>query len=99
MNLAGGFFVGNASVFTNPPNNFTFGTPGGTTHAMLDVLNGATLNTNNASVSLGSSGPNGNGTEQTIATVNVDGAGSVWSITRNAVSGAQATLFIANAPN
>ncbi|MEO8305840.1 MAG: hypothetical protein ABI724_17145, partial [Betaproteobacteria bacterium] len=98
-NLAGGFIVGSAAVFTNPPNPFTFGTPGGTTQATLEVKNGATLNTYQSTVSNGPGGANPTGTEHTNATVLVDGAGSVWNITRNVVTDTQASLNVANHAN
>src|SRR5205814_8618959 len=55
-NLAGGFFVGSAAVFTVAHDTFAFGTPGGSTTGILSVLSGATLNTNNAGVSSGGVG-------------------------------------------
>jgi T5SS/PEP-CTERM-associated repeat protein len=99
VSLGGGFIVGGAAVFTNPPNSFTFGTPGGTTNATLQVLNGATLNTRNSSVSTGPGGANPTGGEHTIASVTIDGAGSSWNVTRNPVNGAQAFVNVANAAN
>ncbi len=99
MNLAGQVVVGNASVFTNPPSSSTFGTPGGTTTAALNVLAGATLNTYNASVSTGPSGANPTGGEHTIANIIIDGANSVWNVTQNVFNGAQAFMNLAALPN
>ena len=88
--------VGNGSVFTTAHDGFNFGTPGGTTNATLQVEDGATLNTYQATLSTGPTGGAPLGTEHTNAQVTIDGAGSVWNITRNAVTGAQATLNLAN---
>ena len=96
------FTVGQAAVFPG------FGTPGGTTHATLNVLNGGTLRTEGASVGAGPAGPNALGTERVFADVTVDGVGSQWIVTRNSVdngiaflgagthANAQATINITN---
>lgn len=100
-NLAGGFIAGGGAVFTTAPGGggFNFGTPGGTTNATVQVLNGATLNTYNSSVSQGPGGQVPTGNEHTIANVLIDGANSVWNITRNPVTNTQASLNLANHAN
>jgi T5SS/PEP-CTERM-associated repeat protein len=98
-NLAGSFIVGNASVFTNPPNSFVFGTPGGSTDATVRVLNGATLNTYDATISSGPGGSNPLGTEHTTAHVTIDGVGSVWQVTSNPNNNAQAFVGVAPKAN
>jgi T5SS/PEP-CTERM-associated repeat protein len=95
MNVGGsGFVVGNAVVFTLAHDGNAFGTPGGTTNATLLVQSGATLNTYQATVSNGLGGGAPLGTEQSIATATVDGAGSTWNITRNPNTGNQAQLTV-----
>ena len=73
------FTVGQAAVFPG------FGTPGGTTHATLNVLNGGTLRTERATVGAGPAGPNALGTERVFANVTVDGVGSQWIVKQNSV--------------
>jgi hypothetical protein len=97
------FGVGQAHVQSG------FGTPGGTTNATVNVLEGGTLRTEQASVGNGPSGPDALGTEKVFATVTIDGAGSRWIVTRNSVdngtaffgagthANAQATINITNA--
>jgi T5SS/PEP-CTERM-associated repeat protein len=94
MNLGGPLIVGGAAVYTNPPNNFTFGTPGGTTNATLQVLNGATLNTYGATISQGPGGLNPTGTEHTNAHVIIDGAGSTWNVTSDPINPNNAQAFV-----
>ena len=96
------FTVGQAAVFPS------FGTPGGTTNATLNVLNGGTLRTEGATVGAGPAGPNALGTERVFANVTVDGVGSQWVVKRNSVdngiaflgagthANAQATINISN---
>ena len=96
------FVVGAAAVVPG------FGTPGGTTNATVNVLNGGSLRTEGATVSAGFSGANALGTERTFANVTIDGAGSQWIVTRNSVdngialfaagqqANAQATISISN---
>ncbi len=99
MSLAGGFFLGGAAVVTQANGGYDFGTAGATTHATMQVLNGATLNTYQSTVSFGPGGTVPTGSEHTIANVAVDGANSVWNITRNPVTNAQATLNLATHAN
>lgn len=80
-----GFVVGQTAVFTNPPNNFQFGSPGGTTNAFVNVLNGGTLRTELGTVAQNNASPNGLGTEKANGTVTVDGAGSKWVISGNSI--------------
>lgn len=80
------FIVGQTSVFTNPPNTFTFGTPGGTTSARLNVLAGGTLRTEGAMVASNNASPNGNGNERANGTVVISGSGAQWIVTRNSTA-------------
>ena len=89
MNLVGGFIVGAANRYPS------FGTPDGTTTATMLIQNGAKLNTDWSVISQGPAGPNATGNEHSIATVTVDGAGSLWSVTQNALTGAQARINMA----
>ena len=97
------FTVGQAAVYPG------FGTPGGTTNATLNVLNGGTLRTEGASVGAGPAGPNALGTERVFANVTVDGVGSQWIVKQNSVdanavasfsagthANAQATITVSN---
>jgi T5SS/PEP-CTERM-associated repeat protein len=80
------FVVGQAAVFTQARDGFDFGTPGGTTTAAVNVLNGGTLRTQNVSAGVGPYGGSAAlGTEQAFATIVVDGAGSQWIATRNTI--------------
>ena len=88
------FNVGQTSVFTTAGSGFDFGTPGGTTTATVNVLNGGTLRTQLGSVAFNSAGPNGLGTEKVNSTVTVDGAGSQWIVTRNSIDNTVAALGI-----
>jgi T5SS/PEP-CTERM-associated repeat protein len=98
VNLATSLVVGNANVVTNPPSNFTFGTPGGTTTGTVQVQNGAVLNSYTATVSTGPNGQNTNGSEHTNAHITVDGAGSTWNITSDPGNPNNAQAFIGTAP-
>ena len=93
------FVVGQTSVFTNPPNNFQFGTPGGTTNAFVNVLNGGTLRTEVAQIASNTTTPNGNGAEKVNATVVVSGAGSQWFVSRNSVDNQVASLTVGTNAN
>ena len=81
------FTVGQAAVFSG------FGTAGGTTNATLNILNGGTLRTENATVAAGPAGPNATGTERVISTVTIDGAGSRWIATRNSIDANGIAVF------
>jgi T5SS/PEP-CTERM-associated repeat protein len=95
-----GFTVGNLSVFTQDASGFDFGTPGGVTRATVKVQAGGTLRTEGANVGVGPGGDAPLGTERSFATVEVDGAGSRWIVTRNTIdSGTTAFLGIATHAN
>ena len=87
------FIVGGVAVFTPETSNFTFGTPGGATHASVSVLNGGTLRTEGGSIGVAPGGSAPLGTERSFASVVVDGAGSQWIVTRNSVDANQ-TAFV-----
>ncbi len=74
------FIVGQSGVVTNPPGGFDFGTPGGTTNAFVNVLTGARLTNERATVGSNNAAPNGNGNEKAFGTVVVDGANSQWRV-------------------
>jgi len=88
------FTVGQTSVFTDPPNGFVFGTPGGTTNAYVNVLDGGTLRTEGATVANNNRSPDGNGSEQANGTVVINGAGSQWIVTRNSVDNTAALMSL-----
>lgn len=82
------FTVGNAWV--NVDNGF--GTPGGTATAIVNVLDGGTLRTEQAVIATVPGGPGALGTERAVANVTIDGAGSQWIVTRNSVDNGAAFL-------
>jgi T5SS/PEP-CTERM-associated repeat protein len=87
------FVVGQTAVFTQAHDGFDFGTPGGTTTAAVNVLNGGTLRTEQVQAGVGPrAGTAALGTEQAFATIVVDGAGSRWIATRNTVDNANAAF-------
>ena len=75
------FVVGGLAVFRPPIENFTFGTPSGTTRGTVNVLAGGTLVTDGATFGAAPGGSSPAGTERSFADVTIDGAGSVWRIT------------------
>ena len=72
---------------------------GGTTNATVEVLSGAILNTDTTAVATGPGGTIPLGTEHTVANVLINGADSVWNITRNPLTNLQALLNIAQHAN
>lgn len=77
------FVVGGLAVFRPPIDNFTFGTPGGSTRGRVEVLDGGTLTTDGASIGVAPGGSSPLGTERSFAEVVVNGANSQWRITGN----------------
>jgi len=75
------FIVGGLVVFHPPVDSFTFGTPGGVTRGMVNVLAGGTLVTDNASLGLAPGGGSPQGNERSFADVAINGGGSLWRIT------------------
>jgi T5SS/PEP-CTERM-associated repeat protein len=88
------FIVGQAAVFTQANDGFDFGTPGGTTTAAVNVLNGGTLRTQGVQAGVGPyAGSSALGTEQVFTTILVDGAASRWLATRNTVDNTAASFI------
>lgn len=85
VSLLRSFGVGQTAVFTQANDGFTFGTPGGTTNAYVNVLNGGTLSTQTVMVGRGPTNAGATGTERGFGTVVIDGTGSRWIATRNTV--------------
>ena len=94
-----GFFIGGLAVFRPPIETFTFGTPGASTRGRVEVLNGGTLTTDNASIGLAPGGSSPLGTERSFAEVLVDGPNSIWRITGNLAHGIDAFVSTANHRN
>ncbi len=93
----GTFTVGHASVFTVANGGFDFGTPGGTTNAVVNVTGGGRLLTETAIVgNVPQDAGNTPGSEFANGTVNVGGTDSQWLISRNRISGEAAGLLIGN---
>ncbi|WP_310388767.1 hypothetical protein [Roseateles sp.] len=90
--LLHGFLVGGIGV------NGGFGTAGATTHGRVDVLDGATLRTDELMAGVSWLGPNNNGLERSAALINLHGAGSFWEISGRAQPGATASLVLADGP-
>lgn len=86
----GYFGVGQTSVFTQAHDGFTFGTPGGTTNAYVNITNGGSLRSQNVTAGAGPTTGASLGTERGFATIVVDGPGSQWIATRNTVTNAAA---------
>jgi hypothetical protein len=75
------FVVGGATVFKQSVDGLDYGTPGGTTRARVEVLNGGKLTTDEASIGAAPSGGGSLGTERSFAEVLIDGPNSVWRVT------------------
>lgn len=93
VRLIRNFTVGGANVYDG------FGTPGGTTHGFLNVVDGGTLRTESVSLAVGPEGPNALGTEKSFADVTIDGAGSRWFITPNSIDGGGTSLYAGSHAN
>jgi T5SS/PEP-CTERM-associated repeat protein len=81
VSLLGYFAVGALAVFHPPVDQFTFGTPGGTTRGRVEVLNGGKLITDGAGIGVAPGGSSPLGTERSVAEIAIDGANSVWRVT------------------
>ncbi len=89
----GTFRVGQAYVGTQG-GAIAYGTPGGTAIGAVRVDQGASLTTGAAAIGIGPSGPGSNGKESATGYVRVDGAGSTWTVVRNATTGVQAVVTL-----
>ncbi len=74
------FVVGGLAVFRPPIENFTFGTPGGSTRGVVNVLAGGSLTTDGGQIGAGPGGSSPQGNERSFADVTVSGANSVWRV-------------------
>lgn len=90
------FGVGQAAVFTQAIDGFDFGTPGGTTNAFVNVLEGATLRTQQVNVGQGPNTPAALGTEKAFGNVLIDGPGSRWIVTPNSIDNIAAGFVAGN---
>ena len=86
--------VGNRYVGDNG-----WGTPGGISTGVVNVLAGGELKTQNVTFGGSSSGPGALGTEQSFATAVIDGAGSKWISTKDTIWGGNAYFMIGGGPN
>jgi T5SS/PEP-CTERM-associated repeat protein len=73
-------FVGGISVARPPVEGFTAGTPGGTSHAVVQVLDGAKLNTGLVEMGMPPGGSGSTGRERSFVEVLISGADSVWTV-------------------
>jgi len=80
------FVVGGTSLYTSASDGFDFGTPNATSNALIEVLDGGTLNTESGLVGVAPAGPSSpSDGEHALATVNVDGTDSNWNINGDAI--------------
>ena len=94
-----GFLVGGVGVFHPPIDSFTFGTPAGTTRGVVQVLDGAKLNTEAASLGLAPAGGSPTGRERSFAEALISGAGSVWTVKAGSLEPNEASMFVSNHAN
>ena len=90
------FGVGQAAVFTQAHDGFDFGTPGGTTNAVVNVLDGATLRTQQVNVGQGPTNAAALGSERAFGTVVIDGASSRWLVAPNSIDNVAAGFTAGN---
>ena len=93
------FVVGGLAVFRPPTDSFTFGTPGGVTTGRVNVLAGASLTTDRASLGVGPGGSSPAGTERSFAFVTINGPGSKWNLTGGTVDTSTASMSTATHGN
>ncbi len=93
------FVVGGLAVFRPPIENFTFGTPGGTTRGAVRVLAGGSLLTEGAQLGVAPGGSSPLGNERSFADVSIDGVGSVWHVAGGLLEGSAAFISTANHRN
>lgn len=94
-----GFYVGGVAVFHPPVDAFTFGTPGGTTQGRVQVLEGADLVTEGATLGLAPGGGSPTGTERSFADVVIRGSASVWTVTEGVLEARDAFFTMASHRN
>lgn len=94
-----GFYVGGLAVFHPPIDNFTFGTPGGTSSGTVKVLNGGLLTTDGATLGMAPGGSSPTGSERSFADVLIDGPGSVWKVTGGSLETSGAFISTASHRN
>ena len=93
------FVVGGLAVFRPPIENFSFGTPGGTTRGAVRVLAGGSLMTEGAQLGVAPGGSSPQGNERSFADVTIDGSGSVWHVAGGSLDGSSAFINTANHRN
>lgn len=76
-----GFYVGRTAAFGPPGDGFLLGTPGGTTQARVNVLDGALLRTDFTNIGNPPAGSLATGNERSLNTVLISGAQSRWDVT------------------
>lgn len=90
--LLHGFVVGNINV------HGSFGTAGATTRGRVEVLDGATLRTDELVAGVSILGLDSNGLERSEATINLHGVGSFWEVSGRALPDARVDLILADGP-
>jgi hypothetical protein len=93
------FVVGAIDVFRPPVDSFTFGTPGGVSIGRVNVLNGASLTTDQVVLARGPGGGFPAGTERSFAYATISGPGSIWNVTGGTVNGSTASMVTASHAN
>ena len=86
------FVVGGLAIFRPPIENFTFGTPGGSTRGAVNVLAGGLLTTDGGQIGVGPGGSSPQGNERSFADVAVSGLNSVWRVTGGTLENTGASL-------
>lgn len=94
-----GFYVGAVNVFHPPIDNFTFGTPGGTSQGRVEVLDGALLRTERTFITQPPGGSIPLGTERSFADVLIRGSGSTWLVQPPSLESGNAFFNTGNGPN
>ncbi|WIT12720.1 PEP-CTERM sorting domain-containing protein [Paucibacter sediminis] len=89
-----GLVIGNTGLATQAIDGYTYGAPGGGSHGVLEVLDGATVKTERVYLG-GWRAPSAIGTESSLSEARVSGAGSRWWISGNGAAGQDANLDLA----
>lgn len=93
------FVVGGLAVFRPPIENFTFGTPGGTTQGRVNVLDGGQIRTESTSWGVAPGGSSPTGRERSFADIAISGTGSTWTVQGGSLEDRAAFLSTATHAN
>jgi T5SS/PEP-CTERM-associated repeat protein len=93
LSTVGGIIVGQASMFTQAADGFSYGVPGGASSGSAVVLGGGSVSSSFLAVGVPGGGNARTGTESATGTVLLDGIGSVWNLVRNGAQTAGRALL------